>query len=338
MKNLKFISIMLVIFTLSLGLVGCKKDPGVIQTPDAKPDEKPVEDKVAVDFPKKDIRFIIPNAAGGGNDAAVRALIPGMKDVLGVNLIPENQPGSTGVLAAMEIINGEPDGYKLYFNSQTLLIMPNNGMPDVDVEKFQPVAQVVEDTAAVMVNAKSPYNNLDDLIKAAKDGKLKVGHTGVGSLWHLAAITFADAIDADFQYIAYTSGGTQMLTALAAGEVDLLLIGPPESKALIDAEQVKALAVGSDVRHSLLPDVPTAIETGVSYNFPVWRGVFTTAGVDEEVLQMLSDSIKTTVESEEFIKFANNNGFPIKFRGQEEFTEFFNDEKVKYKEMFSNMK
>ena len=89
-------------------------------------------------FPSGDVTFVNPNAAGGGNDLIMRALIPGMKTSLGVNVIPENKPASRGAIAALDITNAKPDGQKVYINSQTLILMPYGGV-EVAVEKFQPV-------------------------------------------------------------------------------------------------------------------------------------------------------------------------------------------------------
>lgn len=289
-------------------------------------------------YPNGDITFLIPSGAGGGNDASVRALIQGMKNGLGVNIIPENKPASNGTVAAMEIVNGKPDGQKLYFNSQTLILMPHAGMKDINLDKFQPVAQVLEDTAAVMVRADSPYKTLDEFVKAAGSSKLKVGHNGVGGIWHLSAVLFSKEIGADFQYIAYTSGGNQMLTALVAGEVDFCVIGPPESKPLVDAGKIRALVVLNDEKHPVIPNTPTSKEAGLKLTFPVWRGIFTTKGADESVLETLNKTIKSTVESEDFKAFARNSGFPIKYRNYKEFTEFIVSERTKYDKLMNEIK
>jgi tripartite-type tricarboxylate transporter receptor subunit TctC len=196
------------------------------------------------------VTFVNPNAAGGGNDLIMRALIPGMKSSLGVNVIPENKPASRGAIAALDITNAKPDGQKVYINSQTLILMPYGGV-DVAVDKFQPVAQVVEDTGVVLVKADAPYKNLQELVAAAKSRKLKVSHNGAGSLWHLAAVMLAKAANVDFQYVAYSGGGAPMLTALAAGEVDVVIVNPAESKALMDAGKIKPLAVMSDGKHPM---------------------------------------------------------------------------------------
>lgn len=288
-------------------------------------------------FPNGDITFVNPNAAGGGNDLIMRALIPGMKTSLGVNVIPDNKPESRGAIAALAISNGKPDGQKVYINSMTLLLMPYGGV-DVNLNAFQPVAQVVDDTGVILVKADSPYKDLKDLIAKAKTTKLKISHNGIGSLWHFAAVSFAQAAGVDFQYVAYSGGGTPMLTALATGEVDIVIVNPAESKSLIDAGKIRPLAVMSEGKHQMLTDTPTCIASGVKVSFPVWRGIFTTKGASSEVLDTLEKSIKAGMESAEFKNLVQTSGLEAKFKGHKEFTKFINEQKDLVAVIASTMK
>jgi tripartite-type tricarboxylate transporter receptor subunit TctC len=288
-------------------------------------------------YPAKDIILIIPNTPGGGNDLTVRALIPGMKKSLGFDVLPYNKPGAQGAHAASEVMNAKPDGYTLYFNSQTLLLMPYGGSPDVNIERFQPVAQVVEDTPAIIVRADSRYKDLSALLDDAKANpqKLRVAHAGIGALWHLAALQFSKDSGVEFKYVAYLTGtsGMQMLSALIEGEVDLCVISPSESKPLIDSGKVRVLAIMGERRHSVVPDVPTCKEVGVNSTFSVWRGVFTTSGVSQEKLALLERAVKEAVNTEEFQEFARNNGLPVKFSDSREFKEFI----YKQRDQYSNL-
>jgi tripartite-type tricarboxylate transporter receptor subunit TctC len=277
-------------------------------------------------FPSGDITFVNPNAAGGGNDLIMRALIPGMEKSLGVNVIPENKPAGRGAIAADEITNAKVPGSKVYINSQTLLLMPYGGIK-VAIEKFQPVAQVVEDTAVFLVNASAPFKTVKDFVTAAKAKKLKIAHNGVGALWHLAAVMFAKAAGVDLQYIGYPGGGTPMLTALAAGEVDAAIVNPAESQALQQAGKIRALAVMSDARLPSLPDVPTFLEAGIKVTYPVWRGVFTTKGASDATLSTLDKAVKQGMAGEQFQTLVKTTGLVARFRDHVEFSKFFEEQK-----------
>jgi tripartite-type tricarboxylate transporter receptor subunit TctC len=273
-----------------------------------------------------DITFVNPNAAGGGNDLIMRALIPGMEKSLGVNVIPENKPAGRGAIAADEISNARIPGSKVYINSQTLLLMPYGGIK-VAVEKFQPVAQVVEDTGVFLVNGSAPYKTVKDFVAAAKAKKLKIAHNGIGALWHIAAVMFAKAAGIDFQYIAYPGGGTPMLTALAAGEVDAAIVNPAESHALLQGGKIRALAVMSDSRIPPLPDVPTCLDAGIQVTYPVWRGVFTTTGASAADLSRLDKAVKEGMAGERFQTLVKTTGLIARFRDHVEFTKFFEEQK-----------
>ncbi len=278
-----------------------------------------------VKYPNGDVSFIIPAAAGGGNDLIVRSLIPGMKKALGVNVLPENKAASRGAVAALETVQAKPDGQRIYFNSQTVILQTYGGV-DVPVSGFQPVAQVVEDTAVLLVKDDAPYKTLGDFVAAAKNAKLKVSHNGVGTLWHLAAVTFAQAAQIEFQYVAYSGGGPPMLKALAGGEVDLVIVNHAESKALIDAGRIRPIAVMSEGKHASLPEVPTCIEAGIKVTYPIWRGVFTTKGVPEPILDIIEKAVQSGMEGEEFNTLVKNAGLEKKFKGHKEFTKFFNEQ------------
>ena len=290
----------------------------------------------AANYPGGEISFIIPNAAGGGNDLTTRAMIPSLQRTFGVNVIPLNQGESGGAVAANNIMTAKPDGRTFYFNSQTLILMPYGGMPSIDLTQFQPVAQVVEDTGVIYVKADSPYNTIEELLEGFKSETMKIGHNGNGKLWHLAAVQLENATDANFQYVAYTAGGSPMLTALAAGEIDLCIENAAGGKSMVDSGLVKPLASLGDSRLDVFP-IPTLVEVGVDYVFPVWRGVFTKAGVSEEILLEIDKAFKAVVESPEFVQYAKNNGLPIKYRDHNEFKAFVDKEIETYDAIMKNL-
>jgi tripartite-type tricarboxylate transporter receptor subunit TctC len=287
-------------------------------------------------YPSGDISFIVPNSAGGGNDLTTRALIPSLQRSLGVNVIPLNQGESNGAVAAQNLMNAKPDGRTFYFNSQTLVLLPFGGMPSIDLSQFLPLAQVVEDTGVLYVKADAPFRSVDDVVKAMKASNMKMGHNGVGALWHLASMQLANALGVNFRYIAYPSGGTQMLTALAAGEIDFCIVNAAEGKAMVDSGLVRPIASLGEQRLDVYP-IPTMVESGHDFVFPVWRGVFTKKGVSDEVLAELDKAFKAATESPEFVDYATKNGLPIRYRDHKEFTEFVEKEIVIYADLMKSL-
>jgi tripartite-type tricarboxylate transporter receptor subunit TctC len=279
-------------------------------------------------YPKEDISVVIPNAAGGGNDLTVRALIPGMERALGVKVIPINQPAGKGAVGFSDVANAKPDGTKLYFNSKTALLMKFNGIEEAKIEKLTPIAQVAEDVAIFQVRSDSPWKTMNDVINALRTSKekIKTGNTGLGGTWHLPQVKLNQAIGVEnMRYAAYPAGSTPLLTALVAGEVDFITCGP-ECKSFVDSGKVRPLALVFPTRYPSFPDVPTLKEaTGLDFDYFVWRGFFTTAGTDPRIVEILSEAIRKAVESQEFQKYASV-GMLASYKGTAEFSQIVGNE------------
>ena len=284
----------------------------------------------AAAYPTSDITFVVPAKAGGGNDLATRALIPSLEKTLGVTIVPINQSESGGAVAANTVMTAEPNGTVLYFNSQTLLTTALTTVTSIDLEQFQPVAQAVEDTGLVFVRAGT-WNTMEEFAAAAKEKTLLAATNGTTALWGVAASKLAAAMGVEFEYIPYDSG-TPMLTALAAGEVDMCIVNPAEAASLVAAGKIIPLVVMSDHRLDSYADVPTCQEVGIDVTYAVWRGIFTKAGVSEEILGILDDAFAKAVESPEFVEYCTNASIPIRYRNHTEFTDFINNEIAFYKE------
>jgi tripartite-type tricarboxylate transporter receptor subunit TctC len=274
----------------------------------------------ASNYPDHELKFVVPNGIGSTNDSTMRALLPGLKQALNANVIPENNVAMKGGAAFAKVANTKDFGYNLYLNSQTVLLLPYAGMPDCKIERLVPVAQVVEDSAIIFVRADSPWADFYALVDDLKSpgGKFKIADNGVGNLWHIAGQLLSRAIGIEFEYVSYPISSRQMLNSLVNGGVDISINGPAESRALLQDKTIRALAIMSDQRLQSMPNVPTCKELGYDVSFPIWRGVFTTAGTDEKKLRTLSDAIKYALETDEFISFSEN-GQPIKFRGYKDF-------------------
>lgn len=289
-------------------------------------------------YPSGKVTFYIGNAPGGGNDLLVRALIPGMSKFVGGDIIPENLQGANGGVAAVKVGTAKPDGHSLYLHSQSVIMMQYTGQPQVDVLKLAPVAVVAEDFGAFCVAADSPINSMTDLIEAAKKnpGKIKVGSASAG-VWPINVALFEDKAGVKVKFIPYDSGGAAAGTATAAGEIDVCLDSPIVYRSLVESGKLKMIGVFGENRSSIFPEVKTAREQGVDVFFPVWRGVFTTAGTPEPVLEKLSAAVKTAMEDEGFKKYVATAGLPVRFRGYKEFGPFLVAEDAFYRDMLGKL-
>ncbi len=288
-------------------------------------------------FPEKDINFRIGYSAGGGNDLITRALVNPMEAVSGVKVIPSNLPGAGGGICAQKIASEEP-AYSLGLYSKSLVLIQYTGFGKININQFTPVAQVAEDTAALSVPSDAPYDDLKGFIEYAKanPGKIRIGNGGTGGLWHLAAVLFGKAAGIEVDHIPY-KGGRPALVATAGHEIEATIANPAETRALVDTGDLKVIAVMSDQRNPAYPDVPTAMEQGLDFEYPVWRGIFTAAGGPPENIEKLAGFIKESMETADFITFMKNSGTPIRYRGPADFAQLVQKEDKIYSELLAEL-
>ena len=291
----------------------------------------------ASEFPEKNINFEIGYSVGGGNDIIARALAPEMEKLMGVKVIVSNFPGAGGSICAQKIAAQEPN-YFISLYSKSLVLMQYTGYGQVNIADFTPIAQVVEDTAALFVPSDAPYNTLPGFIAYAKThpGEVKIANGGTGALWHLAAVQLTKITGIEVKHVPY-KGGAPAVIATAAYEVEAGIANPAETRSLVETGDLKFLAFMSDKRNLAYPDVPTAKEMGVDFVFPVWRGIFTAAGSSAEENQILANYIKEAVDSDPFKEFMGKVGLPIRYRGPDDFAKLVHEEDVLYAQLLEEL-
>ena len=280
----------------------------------------------------------IPADAGGGFDIAVRLLQEPLADALGESVVPTNLPGAGGAVAAGEMLGLPADGTSMLIVSRSISALPYTGSPEIDpVEDFTALGVTHQDVSAVTVPADAPYQTIEEFIAFAKDnpGEITMGHSGVGGVWHSAALTLANEIGTEFEFIPY-SGGSEVGAALLAGEIDAMAIGAPETRAFIEGGDATMLAVMGDERSALYPDVPTLIESGVDVTYSVWRGYVTSADTPDDIVAELSDRLHTAATSEAFLSGMAEAGFETTWIGPEEFEALIAEEDENFRELYSD--
>lgn len=289
------------------------------------------------EYPSKDINFLIGYSAGGGNDIITRAIAPSMERLMSVSVVPSNLPGSAGSIAAKKIASEDPS-YNIGLYSRSIVLIQYTGYGDFNINTLDPVCQLVEDTAVVLVASSAPYQDINDLIEYGKKnpGKLKIGNGGTGGLWHLAAAFIAKEAGIKIVHIPY-EGGRPALIATAAGEVEATITNLAEARALVSTGDLRMLAVLSSKRNPAYDDVPTATEQGFEFEYPVWRGIFTAAGGSDVSLNKLAAFIKEASADPDFVKFVQNAGLQVSFKGPEEFGEMVDKENVIYAELLDEL-
>jgi tripartite-type tricarboxylate transporter receptor subunit TctC len=258
-------------------------------------------------YPTKPVRWIVPFAPGGGLDIITRAYAPGLGTALGQPVVVENQPANSGIIALQFVAKSAPDGYTLLTYGPGSLMYNKYIFTDMklDASNFAPITLLTNAPMALYVSGSVPAKNLQELIELSKKpgAKLNYGAPGHGHIFHLAMELLKERSGLDMQFVPY-KGSAPMNQDLVAGNIQAAfnpVIAPLLS--MIKAGKIKALAVGSDQRLPLLPDVPTAAEQGVK-NYYAMGGfaMYTTAGVPRDIVMRLNKEIVALSTTPEVIK------------------------------------
>jgi len=255
---------------------------------------------MAQQYPDKPIRIVVGYAPGGFTDVAARLVAGDLQKRLGQPVVVENRPGATGTIGADAVARAAPDGYTLLLAHQNSNAVAPALFPklpyDVNTD-FTPIARIASTPLLLVVGPAANANSVKDVIEAAKKnpGGLKHGSSGVGSSQHFGAAMFMQATGTQMLHVPY-KGSTQAITDLLSGQIELNFDSPPPTLSFIQAGKLHALAITSDERSPLLPDVPTMAEAGVpGFEFSQWFGLVGPAGLAPEVVQTLNKAVNESL-------------------------------------------
>jgi tripartite-type tricarboxylate transporter receptor subunit TctC len=217
-------------------------------------------------YPDRPIKLVVPSPAGGPPDQIARLISDKMAAALGQPVIVENRTGGAGgIIGAKSVATAEPDGYTLFMGStSSVLIAPliyrNAGYT---AAMFAPVARVAETTEMLALHPSVPANSVSELVSLAKSrpDALSYGSAGVGTLPHLEGEFLKTAAQIEMVHVPYRGGG-HALTGLLGGEVQVLFSTLVQILPQVREGRVKGLAVTSERRSPLAPDLPTMVESG----------------------------------------------------------------------------
>ena len=244
-------------------------------------------------WPAKPIRLIVPLAPGATADIVARVFAEELGKSLGQTIVVDNKTGAGGTIATAEAARAAPDGYTLLLISQGTMVF-NIGLyrtPGYDpVKDLIPVAVSAGVSNVLIVPPDNPAKTVADVLAQAraKPGELTYSSGGVGTSHHMSGVLLERSTGVRLQHVPYraTSAGIQ---AVANGEVSLGFFNTPTVIGLIKAGKLKAIAVTSEKRSELLPDVPTMIEQGVKdYVVNTWQGFALPTGTPEPIVGRLN--------------------------------------------------
>ncbi|MDB5859379.1 MAG: transporter substrate-binding protein [Ramlibacter sp.] len=291
-------------------------------------------------LPEGNINFIIPVPPGGGTDMTFRALMEASRKHLGDRtIVVLNLPGAGGAVGLGQAANKQPTGLNLNSYTSEIFTLPIFQTLSFSGKDFRPIIMVNEDPACLVVAADSKINTLDAFIAAAKanPGGLSVGNSGFGNIWHLSAAAFAKKAGIDLLQIPY-AGAAPTVQALMGNHIQALVASPPEVIEQVKGGKMKVIAVMSDKRSPILPDVPTLKEKGIDLSIGTWRAIGAPAGTSDEAVKVLHDGLAQGMQEKSFIEFMNARGLTIRYLPTRELNEFVAHERPQYEALAREIK
>jgi tripartite-type tricarboxylate transporter receptor subunit TctC len=246
-------------------------------------------------YPSKPIRLILGSPPGGPVDTIARIVVRGWSDALGQQIVVDNRGGAAGLIGTDMVVKSPPDGYTLLFGfSGPLAIVPNlnPNTPYDPVRDLVPISQVAAAPYVLLVHPSVPAKTVKQLVALAKSrpGKMNFSSGGNGVGIHMAGELFKVAARVQIVHVPY-KGAANAMTALMAGEVDMMFNGLSPSLPNIKSGKLRALAVGGPKRSALLPDLPTVLESGFDFNTEGWYGVVAPKGTPASVVNILHQAL-----------------------------------------------
>ena len=246
-------------------------------------------------FPSKPIRIVVPFGAGGVADLTARTVAQKLSEALGQPVVIDNKPGAGGVVAGDAVAKAEPDGHTLLLMSNGTAVSAGlfKALPFDTTRDFAPVSTLGFFDLAIVVPADSKFKTLGDLLAFAKanPGKLNLGTINIGSTQNLAAELFKTVAGIDLQIVPY-NGSPAVVTALRGGQVEAAIEILAPLLPQINAKAVRALAVTGAKRVAVLPDVPTAKESGLpTFVASSWNALAAPAKTPKGVIARLNKDV-----------------------------------------------
>jgi tripartite-type tricarboxylate transporter receptor subunit TctC len=289
----------------------------------------------AQDYPTKSVRLIAAAAPGGNPDVLARLLGAKLAEAFGRPFIVENIPGAGGVVAAELVARAAPDGHVLMLgDSGAMAINPalNPKLTYNPLRDFTLITALAAVPTVLVAPASLPANTLADFVALAKakPGQLSYGSAGNGSVHHLTMAVFASRAGIDMLHVPY-KGGSALVAALLAGEVQSGWSGIPNVAPHIRSGKLKVYAISTARRSASLPDVPTTIELGYpDFDIATVIGLQAPAGTPREIVTRLQRAVAKIVREPDIAERMTNLGMELRESGTDDYLRFAKEDMERY--------
>jgi tripartite-type tricarboxylate transporter receptor subunit TctC len=254
-------------------------------------------------WPSKPITLVVTYPPGGGADAMARLIAPKLGEALGQAVVVENRGGASGQIGAGLVAKAAPDGYTLMLDASSFAVNPAlyPKLPYDSDKAFKPIGVIALFPNVVLVNAQFAPRTLAELVTLAQAKKDSVAYasSGNGSAQHVAGALFESAAKVEMLHIPYKGGGPA-LNDLLAGHVPLFFGNLASTLQHVQSGKLRALALTSNKRSAILPEVPSVAELGLKdAEVYEWNAVFAPAGTPEAIINKLAAALQATLDQPE---------------------------------------
>jgi tripartite-type tricarboxylate transporter receptor subunit TctC len=271
----------------------------------------------AQDYPSRPIKLVVPFAAGGGSDIVARTVAQKLAESLGQPVVVENKPGAGGNIGTDQVAKAPPDGYTIVMGVfGPIAVNPSlfSKLPYDPIRDFEPITQAVTVTNMLVVHPSVPANTVAELIEYGRKnpGKLASATGGTGTAGHMASELFKSMTKLDMAVIPY-KGAAPAVNDVLGGQVPMTFEALLSTLPHVKAGKLKAIAVTTSTRSSLLPNVPTIAEAGLKgYDANNWYGFLAPARTPQPVIDKLNrEMVKVLALPEVKEKLAGVGAEPV---------------------------
>ena len=280
-------------------------------------------------FPTKQIRFIVPFAAGGNADTTARITAEGMTRKLGQTVLVDNRPGAGGVVGQELVLQAPADGYTMVITAYGTLFVSAlmAGKPSM-VPAFAPVSMLSTVPMVVVVPATSKFKDWQSFVAAAKEkpGTLSLGHAGNGTPNHTDILRIQENDKVSFSIVPYRGSGVGLNDVLAS-QIDVYVDQLSSSLPHLKAGKLRALCVIGEKRVPELPDVPTIAEAGgTAFDGGTTLGLFVRAGTPQPIIETLNKAVMAALGDQDLAQKLKDLGATVRPSTPEAFAAFLKTE------------
>lgn len=286
----------------------------------------------AQEWPNRPIRFVTWSSPGGNIDVLTRLVGEQVSKRHGQPVVVENRVGASGAIAAEHVARSAPDGYTVFFTTNTTQIsnpLVTRNLPYDPVKDFEPLGELVAGQIALVAAANAPFGTVKEFVDWARRQTRGVsyGSWGIGGGGHLLGEQLKRAGGVDLTHVPYKGGELAAMADVVGGSIDVSFMAQGNAKAQSAAGRIKVLAVSGTRRNAGLPNVPTFAEQGFKgFEITGWIAAYVPAATPQPIVQKLAGTLREVIRSPEVMARLEGLGFDAVASTPEEFKRSFADD------------